>query len=547
MALNVIKKYLTNNDCYKAAGSIIPVGMQLHTIGTAQNDSSALASYWNQPGVGACVHYCIDAATENTVLQFLPDNYRSWADGGWGNASAITVELMESKYMSYTGGADYLITDEAKFKADITRAYNTAVQFFAQKCTEYGWNPTDKLGNGLYRISSHNEGRLAGLSTAHVDPDHIWKKFGFTMDKFRQDVANAMKGNVQVVDVDAVSSAAVNTPLYRVRIKWEDSDGQIFAGTLDGAKKVVEKYPEYKVFDKDGNQVYPVIEESRKVIDKVWLGWTKRESGSAGFRQTNGDAGKAYGKYQFDYRYALVPFMQYCLTANPEHYKPFAAFIGYGAANNGLINNEALAMTWEEICIDYPKEFEALQDAYAYSHYYLEAKRYISKIYGIDMDNHSPAVKGSLFSMAIRSGALMAAYKFSDCNDETPDDELLFSSYEKYGAEDANRWTQAGQLGDALKALENNEFTPIYGLSNIADAATNQIIYRVQVGVYGLYDNANRMLARLKASGIDGIITKESGDHIVQAGLFESEENANKLAEEIKEAGLPVAVKKILR
>ena len=477
----------------------------------------------------------------------MPDNYRSWADGGWGNASAITVELMESKYMRYTGGADYVITDEDKFKADITRAYNTAVLFFAQKCKEYGWNPTDTLGNGLYRISSHNEGRLAGLSTAHVDPDHVWSKFGFTMDKFRQDVAKAMKGTVQAVEVDSVSSAAATAPLYRVRTSWADADSQLFAGTLDGAKKVVEKYPEYKVYDENGTQVYPVIEESRKVIDKIWLGWTKRESGSAGFRQTNGDAGKAYGKYQFDYRYALVPFMNYCMKANPEHYKAFEPFAAYGAANNALVSNQALALIWGEICADYPKEFEALQDAYAYSYYYLEAKRYMEKLYGIKMDNHSPALKGSLFSMAIRSGSLAAAYKYTGCNDNTPDEDMIFQAYWSYGEEDAGRWTDKGQYADAIKALENNEFTPIYEVSNISDSINEQIIYRVQVGVYGLYDNANRMLSRLKGAGFDGITVKESGDYVVQAGLFESEDNANKLASAIKETGLPVAVKKILR
>ena len=100
--MNVNKNLLTKNDCYKSGRRINPVGMQLHTIGTAQNSASSLASYWNQSGVEACVHYCIDAETEGKILQFLPDNYRSWADGGYGNGNLITVELMESDYMKYT-------------------------------------------------------------------------------------------------------------------------------------------------------------------------------------------------------------------------------------------------------------------------------------------------------------------------------------------------------------------------------------------------------------------------------------------------------------
>lgn len=50
-----------------------------------------------------------------------------------------------------------------------------------------------KLPSGLYLISSHDEGRRAGLSSAHVDPTHIWERFGLTMDGFRADVAEKMK------------------------------------------------------------------------------------------------------------------------------------------------------------------------------------------------------------------------------------------------------------------------------------------------------------------------------------------------------------------
>ena len=190
------QRILTKNDCYRSGRTITPVCMQLHTIGTAQNSASALADYWNQPGVQACVHYCVDAETEGLVYQFLPDNYRSWADAGVGNNTAITVELMESDYMKYSGGANYTITNETKFKADVTRAYNTAVEFFASKCKEYGWDPEERMSNGLHRVFSHDEGRRAGLSSAHVDPTHIWNRYGWTMDKFRADV-KAKMGKVE--------------------------------------------------------------------------------------------------------------------------------------------------------------------------------------------------------------------------------------------------------------------------------------------------------------------------------------------------------------
>lgn len=222
--------------------------MQLHTIGTAQNSGSALASYWNQGGVQACVHYCIDAETPGLVYQFLPDDRRGWADAGFGNNNLIAVELMESDYMKYTGGANYVITNEEKFKADVTRAYNTAVEFFAMKCKQYGWDPLEKMSNGLYRVSSHDEGRRLGLSSAHVDPIHIWNRYGWSMDKFRADVAKAMGGDIPIID---------NEIKYKVRATWANEASQKGAFIyLDQAKECADANPGYTVFDLTGKALY---------------------------------------------------------------------------------------------------------------------------------------------------------------------------------------------------------------------------------------------------------------------------------------------------
>lgn len=252
MSVTIKQNILTGNDCYKTGRTITPNSMQLHTIGTAQNSAASLASYWNQPGIQACVHYCIDAEQDGLVLQFLPDNRRSWADGGMGNNNSITVELMESDYMKYTSGANYTVTNEAKFKADVTRAYNTAVQFFAQKCKQYGWNPQEKMSNGLHRVYSHDEGRRLGLSTAHVDPTHIWNRYGWTMDRFRADVVKAMNGVV-------VTAPSTTTHLYRIRKSWEDSASQIGAyQILDNAK---EHCPAgYNVYDENGKLVWTNVD-----------------------------------------------------------------------------------------------------------------------------------------------------------------------------------------------------------------------------------------------------------------------------------------------
>lgn len=266
MALNIIKNYLTKNRCYQQAVKRNAIGIQLHTIGTGQGTAQSVADYWNQSAVSACVTYIVDCDTPGKVLQCLPEDYYTWADGGYGNKNLITFEICESDYIKYTGGANYIITNETKFKDDIMRGYNTAVFLCANICKRYGWNPTTKLSSGLYLISSHDEGRRAGLSTAHVDPTHVWNRFGLTMDKFRKDVALAMNGTV-------VAQPVVE-PLYRVRKIWTDISSQLFAGTLEGAKKACPSG--YSVYDENGKAVYTNTPKGFQASDLKGLSESER-------------------------------------------------------------------------------------------------------------------------------------------------------------------------------------------------------------------------------------------------------------------------------
>ena len=48
----------------------------------------------------------------------------------------------------------------------------------------------------------------------------------------------------------------VSQPLYRVRTSWKDEKSQIFAGTLDGAKRCADQHPGYFVYDESGKVLY---------------------------------------------------------------------------------------------------------------------------------------------------------------------------------------------------------------------------------------------------------------------------------------------------
>ena len=245
--LSIKKNYLTNNRCYKDGRTCKKIGIQIHTIGTGQGTAQSVADYWNQSAVSACVHYICDADVPGNVLQLLPEEMRSWADAGWGNNNLISIEICESDYISYTGGANYDVNNEEKFKADILRGYNTAILLCAKICKERSWNPLAKLGNGMHLISSHNEGRLAGLSSAHVDPDHVWSRFGLTMDGFRKAVKAAMNSE--------------GGPYY-VRKSFSDKESQIGSYTyLQNAEKACRSG--YHVYDSNGKLIYsaPVFQK----------------------------------------------------------------------------------------------------------------------------------------------------------------------------------------------------------------------------------------------------------------------------------------------
>lgn len=192
MGLNKVPYYLPYNACYKLAKVRTPIGIQLHSIGCPQGTAKQIAdSMATETGRG--VTYVVDADVEGYVLQTLPEDYYTYADAGFGNRNCITIEMGESDHMAYKkNSAEYTITNQTKFKADILRSYRGAVMLCADICKRYKWNPLTTLSNGMYLISSHYEGNVAGVSSNHVDPYHIWSKLGLSMAQFRNDVAAEM-------------------------------------------------------------------------------------------------------------------------------------------------------------------------------------------------------------------------------------------------------------------------------------------------------------------------------------------------------------------
>ncbi|MDU7086062.1 MAG: SPOR domain-containing protein, partial [Clostridium sp.] len=215
----------------------------------------------------------------------------------------------------------------------------------------------------------------------------------------------------------------------------------------------------------------------------------------------------------------------------------FNKYIAMGAGNNKLIGNVGLTAIWLELCDKHPKEFEQLQDAAAKRDYYLPVKTYLQKK-GINLDNHDPAVRGSAFSMSIRSGALTAANKFAGCKDSDTDTSILNRIYSTYGNEDAGRWPR--QLKEALDALGGTQATPEPAPHPEPEQTG---AYKVQAGSYSNKKNAEKQAALIAGKGLQAIVKSERGQYKVQCGSFTSKKNATALVSSLKAAGVDAIVK----
>ena len=244
--MNIVEKYCTGNNRYKAAQRYTPVGVVLHSIGTPQPKASVLWNYWQNNGSQYVVHYMVD---DTQILHCMPDNYKCWHVGSPGNAKYIGIEMGEPRQIHYTSGAQFTVSDLASAQQYVKATYKNAVWLIAQLCKKYGWDP-------YTAVETHYDVTRRGLSnTDHVDPQHLWDGLGmgYSLLTLRRDVAAAMGQSAASPTPEQHSTSG---QMYRIRKSWADAASQIGAYTnLEYAKAACKDG--YAVFDDVGNQVWP--------------------------------------------------------------------------------------------------------------------------------------------------------------------------------------------------------------------------------------------------------------------------------------------------
>ena len=235
---------LTKNDCYQKGETIVPKGVMIHSTG-ANNpwlrryvgpDDGLLGenqygNHWNRPGLAACVHAFIGRRADGTVdtYQTLPWTMRGWHCGRSGNDTHISFEICEDG-----------LADEDYFR----QTYQAAVELTAYLCQTYGLDP---MAPGV--VVDHAEGYEMGIASGHSDVRHWWSRFGVTMDDFREDVNNKVKGMIEMTMTKEELQVLINESIdaYRNKNRYEHLED-----VPDWAKPTVEKLVAAGVIKGDG-------------------------------------------------------------------------------------------------------------------------------------------------------------------------------------------------------------------------------------------------------------------------------------------------------
>lgn len=184
--MKIVKCYLKNNPCYKAAKKRTKTtGIVKHSTGANNPNLSRYIGTrpelgvnknnndWNRATIDGkaltkCVHFLIGRNKDGDVVcyQILPLEYRCWGCGkgskGSYNDTHIQYEILE---------------DGLNDKNYYTKAFKLARELDAYLCKKYNLDPSTIVG--------HFEASKKGYASNHADPGHWLSRFGGSMAKER--------------------------------------------------------------------------------------------------------------------------------------------------------------------------------------------------------------------------------------------------------------------------------------------------------------------------------------------------------------------------
>jgi N-acetylmuramoyl-L-alanine amidase len=165
MSYTVTEKLIKFNRSGKALN---PSGFVVHSTDNQGGTALDHFNYFNTGDRKASAHYIVDW---NDIIRLVPENEQAWHAGPTANRTFLSVEMCEPQ------GDDF-----DKFQEVLKRT----IWLVADACVRYGWN-TDQ---GVW---SHNGISNLWYETDHTDPYPYLQRFGWTWNKFIEEVDKQIK------------------------------------------------------------------------------------------------------------------------------------------------------------------------------------------------------------------------------------------------------------------------------------------------------------------------------------------------------------------
>lgn len=335
----------------------------------------------------------------------------------------ITVPLIGKYYVNKNG---YRLTGLRKMP--------DGYHYFASNgVCQYGWKTINgkkyyfqksknglALANGIYKLGSGKSYCFDSngvLQTGWQKVDGKWYYF----DKYMKTGWLTVKGKKYYL---SESTGERVSGIYSI-------DGKLYCfkpstGVMVTSKTVTWKGRKYIA---GANGECTLVPDTTATPSSDMLFFLTFESGSLAYNQTGGDNGSACGAYQFDYRYALLPFVKYAYSQNAQLCAEFKTYAGLSSGTK-LKSNKNFYKAWNTIYARNPALFAELQDQFAKVNYYDPVETTLAGA-GINIATRSDVVKGAVYSYSIQHGQTSAvnAVKAIKVTDEMSDKTFLKKLY----------------------------------------------------------------------------------------------------------------------
>ena len=156
-----------------------------------------------------------------------------------------------------------------------------------------------------------------------------------------------------------------------------------------------------------------------------WIEYETGKTDDTAFATVLGDGGRAFG-IQFDYEYALQPFMNYCYNRNPIAYVGFQPYLSMPKSN--LLGNQQLAKAWTIIFETNKEAFIQDQKDFAKENYYDGIERRAEQA-GIKLKDRDGVCKGAVLSYSFQCGGSAAYQAVEELRAISDDEEFLKQIY----------------------------------------------------------------------------------------------------------------------